>query len=71
MTEEQHAGVIGLGRSAIDALRASPILLLLLLLQILMFGALLYSSVHRQEAVSEQFNNVYRLLEACMGRRQG
>jgi hypothetical protein len=55
--------------TAIGALKSSPIVLALVLLQAATLGAVLYSSMDRQRAVSEQFTHVYALLGECMKSR--
>lgn len=54
--------------NTIDALRNQPLVLALIVLQLVVLGAVLWSSMHRQAAVSEQFKHVYALLEQCLKR---
>lgn len=53
----------------IDGLKTQPILLALVLLQSILLGALLYASLRRQEAISEQFRHLYQLLQLCLSPR--
>jgi hypothetical protein len=50
------------------ALQNQPLMLALIVLQILVLGVVLYTSVSRQKATTEQFKNVYALLEKCIER---
>jgi hypothetical protein len=52
--------------NAIDALRGSPVVLALVLMQLLIIGALLYSSIDRQKAATSKFNAMSQLLSQCM-----
>jgi uncharacterized membrane protein affecting hemolysin expression len=62
-----QAGKVASG--VVEGLKASPVILGLVVLQLLMTGAVLYSSIDRQAAVSAQFTNLHRLLEMCMARK--
>ena len=53
-------------QGAIDALRQSPILLALVIFQFVTLGAVLYSSIHRQEAMTIQMNGVQASLDKCI-----
>ena len=52
--------------STVEALKNQPLMLALVILQGFVLGAVLYSSIARQNAVTEQFKHVYELLESCM-----
>jgi hypothetical protein len=52
--------------STIEALKNQPLMLALVILQAFVLGAVLYSSISRQNAVTDQFKHVYELLESCM-----
>jgi hypothetical protein len=52
--------------STIEALKNQPLMLALVILQGFVLGAVLYSSVARQAATTEQFKQVYELLAACV-----
>jgi uncharacterized membrane protein affecting hemolysin expression len=52
--------------SLIEALRAQPVMLVLVLLQCITLGALLYSSNQRQKATSRQFDSLHQLLDKCL-----
>jgi hypothetical protein len=54
--------------SAVQALKQSPLMLALVLLQLLTIGAILWSSMHRQEAVSEQIAALHSIIEKCLTR---
>lgn len=56
---------------AVGALKSSPLVLALIILQLLTMGAILYSSMHRQEAISAQFQSLYDLLRLCLGPAPG
>jgi hypothetical protein len=64
LVEEGGKAVAG----TIDALRAQPIVLALIVLQLLVLGAVLYSTMHRQEATTTQFKALYALLEQCLSK---
>jgi hypothetical protein len=50
----------------IEALKHQPLMLALVILQGFVLGAVLYSSISRQNAMTEQFKQVYELLAACI-----
>jgi hypothetical protein len=58
----------GIATGSIDALKGQPILLTLVLLQVIVLVAVIYASIHRQRANTEQFKAVYALLEQCLKR---
>jgi len=72
MVEEQHASTVAVAGKAVsdivNGLKGSPLILALIVLQVITFLGVLYSSVHRQAAISEQISSLHRLLEACMNR---
>ena len=51
---------------AIDALKSQPVLLGLLILQFTVLGVVLWGSISRQHAMTEQFKLVFALLEKCL-----
>ena len=51
---------------AINALKASPLMLTLVLLQVLTLGAILYSSIHRQNAISVQMDALTEIIKSCV-----
>ena len=61
---EKSVAVAG---EAVSALKASPVLLAVVLLQFLVIGAILYSSIHRQEAVNVQFERLAGIIDKCIG----
>jgi hypothetical protein len=52
--------------STVEALKNQPLMLALVILQGFVLGAVLYSSISRQNAITEQFKHVYELLASCM-----
>ena len=52
--------------SMIEALRASPIVLALVMLQVLTMAAVLYNSIDRQRGSSKQFADMHALLDKCI-----
>jgi len=59
------------GRAAhdiVNGLKQQPLMLALVVLQFLIMMAVLYSSIHRQDAISAQFTSTYKLLETCMSK---
>jgi hypothetical protein len=62
----KEAGKIAIG--TVEALKSQPIVLALIVLQLMVLAAVLYSSMHRQNAISQQFKHVYDLLEQCLKR---
>jgi hypothetical protein len=54
--------------SVIDGLRQQPLILALVLMQALILAAVLYSTVHRQEATTAQFTAIFELLKTCMNK---
>jgi hypothetical protein len=63
VTGEEVGKVVG---STIDALKSQPMLLALVVFQVLILGAILYSSLARQKAASEQFASLVTLLDHCV-----
>jgi hypothetical protein len=51
---------------AISALKQNPVMLALVLLQFFILGAVLYSSIDRQSAVSAQLKDMHALLDKCV-----
>jgi uncharacterized membrane protein affecting hemolysin expression len=66
MIEKAH----GAASSAIEALKAQPIMLTLVLLQIIVIGSVLYSNSERQRANSVQFERLTTLVDRCLERQQ-
>lgn len=64
----EETGKVAVG--TIEALRSQPIVLALIVLQLLVLGAVLYSTMHRQAAVTEQFKAIVALLDQCLKRGQ-
>ena len=62
MIEKAHE----VASSAIEALKAQPLMLTLVLLQFLIIGAILYSTTHRQTAQTAQFERLTALIERCL-----
>jgi preprotein translocase subunit SecY len=60
----EEGGKVAIG--TIDALKSQPIVLALIVLQLLVLGAVLYSTMHRQEATTKQFTALYALLQQCL-----
>lgn len=52
--------------STVEALKNQPLMLALVILQAFVLAAVLYSSISRQAANTEQFRYVYELLATCM-----
>jgi hypothetical protein len=52
--------------NTISALQNQPLVLGLIVLQVIVLGTVLYSSIARQTAISAQFKTLYALLEKCM-----
>jgi uncharacterized membrane protein affecting hemolysin expression len=52
--------------STVEAFRSAPVLLMLVLMQVMVFGAVLYVAIHRQEATTKQFEQLYMLLQNCV-----
>jgi hypothetical protein len=52
----------------IDALKESPVLLTLVLLQLLTIGGILYSAMQRQEAVTKQIEQLTSIIQQCIGK---
>jgi hypothetical protein len=52
--------------STIDALRQQPLVLALVVLQAFVLAAVLYNSIHRQNAIDKQFARLFEVLETCM-----
>jgi hypothetical protein len=52
--------------NTVAALASQPMMLALIVLQVLVLVVVLYSTLQRQKAISEQFKSVYELLEKCM-----
>ena len=51
---------------AVDALKAQPAMLALVLLQFLIIGAIAYTNVERQRANSLQFDRLAALVDRCL-----
>jgi hypothetical protein len=64
MNAIEQTGKVAAG--TIEALKNQPLMLALVILQGFVLGAVLYSSVARQAATTEQFKQVYELLAACV-----
>jgi len=60
----EQAGKVATG--SIDALKSQPLMLALVLLQVFVLAAVLYSSINRQTSIDKQFTHVFELLAACM-----
>jgi hypothetical protein len=58
------AGKVAVG--AIDALKHQPLVLALIVLQALVLAAVLYNSLHRQNATDKQFEQLFSLLDSCL-----
>jgi hypothetical protein len=54
--------------AAIDALRASPIVLALVILQFMVIGGLIFVSIKRQEGVNQLTSELHDLLAKCITR---
>lgn len=59
-----------IAKDAIGALKQQPMLLALVILQVVVLVAVIYTAGARQKATSEQFRHVFTLLEQCMKRGQ-
>jgi len=70
VTNEQTDTLIGLGSRIVGGLSSQPLTLALIVLQALTFAAVLYSSVHRQEAVTQQMTSMADIIKACVQRSQ-
>jgi hypothetical protein len=66
MSPEVIDKTLDTAKTAIEALKVSPYMLGLVLLQFGVIGALLYSSIDRQNAISKQFENLYQTLDKCI-----
>jgi hypothetical protein len=64
-----HA-VGALAHDVVNGLKSSPSMLALIVLQLVVLAVVLYSSLQRQQANTEQFNNLTKLLEQCMSGKQ-
>jgi len=53
-------------QSAIDALRTSPVVLALVILQFMVIGGLIVVSIKRQEGVNQLTSELHELLGKCI-----
>jgi hypothetical protein len=68
MTDEQRDTLIGIGGKLVSGLSGQPLMLSLVVLQLITIGAILYSSMHRQDAVSAQIATMADIIKACVQR---
>jgi hypothetical protein len=57
-----------IGTATVDALRAQPLVLALVVLQAIVLVIVLYSSINRQASIDKQFVHVFELLATCVVR---
>jgi hypothetical protein len=55
-------------QAAIEALKNSPVILALVILQFMLIGALLFVSIKRQEGVNQLTSELHELLAKCLTR---
>jgi len=68
MNAEIVSKVTEAAQSAIDALRTSPVVLALVILQFMVIGALLFVSVKRQDGVNQLTSELHELLGKCIAK---
>jgi hypothetical protein len=54
--------------SVVESFKSQPLMLALVVLQVVIIGSILYSTIHRQEAYNKQFAAVFTLLDKCLNR---
>jgi hypothetical protein len=52
--------------NAVNALKASPVVLALVIFQLLTLGAILYNTIDRQRANTASFDRLSALLDKCL-----
>jgi len=55
--------------NTIESLKSQPVVLALVVFQVFTLGAVLYSSLNRQNAINKQFDNLYAILDKCLAAR--
>jgi hypothetical protein len=68
MNAEIISKTVEAAQSAIDALRTSPVVLALVILQFITIGSLLYVSIERQKGVNQLTSELHELLSKCITR---
>jgi len=66
---QSHSTIQAVGDVAtgvVNGLKNQPMMLSLVVLQICVLGVVVYSSMNRQAAYSEQFKALYDLLQSCL-----
>jgi hypothetical protein len=61
-----NADINKIASNTIDALKQQPLVLALIVLQALVLAAVLYNSIHRQNATDKQFAQLFQLFESCL-----
>jgi hypothetical protein len=66
MNAELINNSIETAKSAIDALKQNPVILALVILQFFIIGGVLYSSLDRQKANTDELTRLHKTLDDCV-----